>query len=299
MTILTRFEAVPSRLLSIYSAVADAESGVSLEHLASWATPRSLSTRGGGDDDGPSTALFSNSLAEARRLGLVEEDGDRLRVPTNARSAAGQGASADANFLAYMRGTLFDRERAEAAGQASVPYALAWLLTKSPLDPLSFSEEPQQIVRLDLGDFADKTEIGNKASYQNLIYWARYLGFVTLIRYNERVRHVIVDPLRAISAVLDRALPDSQWVDVDVFMSRLSEIYPILEGGVIRDEVEAHRTATPPADGRLSVGTSLALQRLAERGALSLDVVADARARILDLGGNTKRVSRVRRGGTT
>ena len=84
-------------------------------------------------------------------------------------------------------------------------------------------------------------------------------------------------------------------MDVDTFLSRLAAIYPVLEGGGIREEVEGVRTAPPPADDRLSVASSLALQRLADRGAITLDAVADAKARILDLGSGTKRVSRVRR----
>ena len=84
-------------------------------------------------------------------------------------------------------------------------------------------------------------------------------------------------------------------MDVDTFLSRLAAIYPVLEGGSIREEVEESRTAPLPADDRLSTATSLALQRLADRGVIALDAVADAKARILDFGSGTKRVSRVRR----
>jgi hypothetical protein len=296
MSIVTRFEAVPSRLLSIYAAVAEVENGLRREQLESWATPPSLSTRGGSDEDGGSTALFANSLSEARRLGLIEDDGDRLCIPTKARGAAGRGASLEAHFLAYVRDTLFDRDRAAAAGQTGVLYALAWLMTKSPLKPIGFSEAPQLLLREDLGDFAEKAELGSTSSFQNLLYWARYLGFVTVVGDGDRSRRAIADPTRAIAAVIDRVLPDNQWLEIEVFLSRLAAIYPVLEGGGIREEIEAHRTAPPAPDGRLSVATSLALQRLTDRGTLSLEAIADARARILDFGGSTKRVSRVRRG---
>jgi hypothetical protein len=46
MSIVTNFQAVPSRLLSVYAAVAETENGVLRENLESWATPPSLSTRG-------------------------------------------------------------------------------------------------------------------------------------------------------------------------------------------------------------------------------------------------------------
>lgn len=295
MSIVNTFEAVPSRLLSIYAAVADVENGVLSEHLASWATPPSLSRRGGEDEDGGSTNLLKASLAEARRLGLVEEKDGRLFVPDAARGMGGRNANLEAHLLSYLRETLFDPERAASTGQTGVLIALAWFLTKSPLQPVSFSDAPQNQLQRDLGQFAEKAELGNTSSFQNLLYWARFLGFATVVG-DAGGRRAFPDPSRAISAVLDRVLPDNKWVDMDVFLTRLAAIYPVLEGGSVREEVEANRTVPPASDGSLSVASSLALQRLADRGSISLDVFADAKARILDFGGSTKRVSRVRRG---
>jgi hypothetical protein len=295
MSIVTNFQAVPSRLLSVYAAVVEVENGVLRAHLESWATPPSLSTRGGGDEDGGSTALFTNSLSEARRLGLVEERGDRLIVPEAARGRGGRNADLQAHFLSYLRETLFDPERAAAAGQAGVLIALAWFLTKSPLEPVGFSDAPQNQLRDDLGQFSEETELGSTSSFQNLLYWARFLGFATVVGDGSN-RRAFPDPLRAISAVLDKVLPEKNWVDMDVFLARLAAIYPVLEGGSVREEVEANRAAPAAIDGTLSIASSLALQRLADRGSISLSVVADAKARILDFGGSTKRVSRIRRG---
>jgi hypothetical protein len=295
MSIVTNFQAVPSRLLSVYTALAETESGLVREHLASWATPPSLSMRGGGDDDDASTALFTNALSEAKRLGLVEDDGERVRVTEVARGKSGGNADHQANFISFVRDTLFDPERAARAGQAGVLYALAWFLTKSPLKPLGFSDAPQNMLREDLGQFAEKVELGSTSGFQNLLYWARFLGFATVVG-SAGSRRVFPDPSRAISTALGKVLPDSNWVDIDVFLLRLAAIYPVLEGGSVREEIEANRTTPAAIDGSLSLATSLALQRLADRGSISLDVVADARARILDFGDSTKRVSRVRRG---
>lgn len=295
MSIVNTFEAVPSRLISIYAAVAEVENGVLSEHLASWATPPSLSRRGGEDEDGGSTNLLKASLAEARRLGLVEEKDGRLFVPDAARGIGGRNANVEAQLLFYLRETLFDPERAASTGQTGVLIALAWFLTKSPLQPVSFSDAPQNQLQRDLGQFAEKAELGNTSSFQNLLYWARFLGFATVVG-DAVSRRAFPDPSRAISAVLDRVLPDNNWVDMDVFLTRLAAIYPVLEGGSVREEVEANRTVPPASDGSLSVASSLALQRLADRGSISLDVFADAKARILDFGSSTKRVSRVRRG---
>jgi len=297
MSIVTNFQAVPSRLFCVYAAVAEAENGLLREQLEAWATPSSLSKRGGNEEEGGSTALFSYSLNEARRLGLVEDDGDRLRVPKTTVSGGRRNADLQGEFQSRMREVLFDPQRAADAGQAGVLYALAWLLTKSPLLPLNFAEAPQNQLREDLGEFAVKAELGSTSSYQNLLYWARYLGFAVVVG-DASTRRAFPDPTRAIAAVLEQVLPNQEWIEIDFFLSRLATIYPVLEGGSVREELEAMRTTPPAADDRLSISLSLALQRLADRGSISLDAIADAKARILDFGGGTKRASHVRLGAT-
>ena len=295
MSIVTNFPAVPNRLFSVYAAVAEAENGLLREQLEAWATPPSLSKRGGNEEDGGSTALFSSSLSEARRLGLVEDDGDRLRVPKAVDGGGRRNADPQLDFLSKVRGVLFDPQRAADAGQTGVLYALAWFLTKSPLQPVSFSDAPQNQLREDLGEFAVRAELGSTSSYQNLLYWARYLGFAVVVG-DGGTRRAFPDPTRAIAAVLEQVLPSKGRVEFDVFLSRLAAIYPVLEGGSVREELEAMRTVPPATDDRLSISLSLALQRLADRGSISLDAVADAKARILDFGGGTMRVSHVQLG---
>lgn len=202
----------------------------------------------------------------------------RLFVPDAARGIGGRNANLEAHLLSYLRETLFDPERAARTGQTGVLIALAWLLTKSPLQPVSFSDDPHNQLLRDLGQFAEKAELGNRSSFQNLLYWARFLGFATVVG-DAGGRRAFPDPGRAISAVLDRVLPDNNWVDMDVFLTRLAAIYPVLEGGSVREAVEANRTVPPASDGSLSVASSLALQRLADRGSITLDVLADAKAR--------------------
>jgi len=66
----------------------------------------------------------------------------------------------------------------------------------------------------------------------------------------------------------------------------------------VRAELDAMRTWTDTNENRLSIATSLAMQRLADRGAITLESVADARGRILDFEVETARVSQIRRGAT-
>jgi hypothetical protein len=298
MSIITTFPAVPSRLFSIYAVLADSEDGELRQQVEAWATPPSLASRGGGDDEEASSALFTSALQEARKLRIVEEIGDRLRVPAEARGVGKNRAEWEVEFRRYVSGVLFDRTRAAEAEQNTFMLAIAWLLSKDPLQPLKFSEAPQGMLKADLGEAEwEKTQLTNRSSYQNFLYWARYLGFATFVG-DGSVRRVFPDPTIAIAENLPRIFGDQPLLDIESFLSELSNIFPVFERGAVRAELDAMRPQSSSDEDRLSIATSLALQRLADRGELSLESVADARGRILDFGIETARVSRIRRGKT-
>jgi hypothetical protein len=295
MSIITTFPAVPSRLFSLYAALADSEDGELRQQLEAWATPPSLATRGGGDEDEGGSSLFTSALQEARKLGIVEESDERLKITVEARSARKNSAERETEFRTYLSEVLFDRTRAEKAEQSAFMLAVSWLLSKNPLQSLNFSEAPQEMLKADLGIEWDKTQLTNRSCYHNFLYWARYLGFATFVGFGAG-RRVFPDPAPAIAERLPRIFGDNQLLEIESFLSALSDIFPVFEGGAVRAELDAMRPHTPTNDDRLSVATSLALQRLADRGALTLESVADARGRILDFGIETVRVSRIRRG---
>lgn len=299
MSIVTTAQAVPSRLYAIYAALFDTENGEVKDRIEAWATPPSLSSRGGDDDGEPTTTLFSNTLAEARRIGVVEDFGDRLRLTADARGGGRKSRDSEAYFLNYMRRTLFDPARAAETQQAGFMIALAWFLGSSPLRPMTFSAAPQNDLRAQIGDHASKTELTSLNRYQNFLYWARYLGFATIVGAtgdadDATSRRVIPDPVKAIESALPAIFADTSDLPIDQFLARLAMIFPVFETGTVRQEVEAMRLMPMPnADQRLSITTSLALQRLVDRQVLLMSSVADAHARILDFGTREGRVSRI------
>lgn len=298
MSIVTTAQAVPSRLYAIYAALFDAESGESKERLEAWATPPSLAGRGADEDGEPSTTLFSNTLQEARRLGLVEEADDKLRLTIDARGGGKKGQASESFFRSYLGRTLFDPARASQTGQAGFMLALAWFLSANPLTPMGFADPPQIGLKLEIGDHASKTELTSLNRYQNFLYWARYLGFATIVGGREdddtNSRRAIPDPSRAIASVLPIIFSDGSDLPIETFLGRLATIYPVLEKGSVRQEYDSMRL-NPPADGshHISIATSLALQRLEDRQKIVMTTTADAPARVLDLGRREGRVSHI------
>jgi hypothetical protein len=300
MSIITTAQAVPSRLFAIYASLFDSENGEVKERIEAWATPPSLSGRGADEDGEPSTTLFSNTLQEARRLGLVEEIDDKLHLTADARGGGKRGHNSESYFRDYLKRTLFDPARAIETQQAGFMLALAWFLSANPFKPMGFSEGPQIALKFEIGNHANKTELTSINRYQNFLYWARYLGFATIVGGRDtddsNSRRAIPDPARAIEAALPAIFADDNELPIEAFLSRLSTIFPVFEKGSIRGDYDAMRL-NPPADAahRLSIATSIALQRLADRQRITLSSMADATARVLDFSVRRDRVSHVAR----
>jgi len=301
MSIVTTAQAVPNRLFSLYAFLIDSENGESRAKFEAWATPPSLSASKSQEESDSSTTLFVNSLSEAKRLGLIEEEDGRLRVTSNAKTVGSSKAPIEDRFRSFMLQTLFDPARAEETGHAAFMLAMCWFLDCSPLHPLNFSEGPQNRIKFEIGDNnAPQTELTSVNRYQNFVYWARHLGFATIVGSagDDAVgaRQVFVDPTRAIAAALPDIFGSETTLSADTFLSRLSAIYPVFEGGSARKRYDALRKAAPTESGtsRLSIATSFALKRLANRQIIALEAIADAPSRILNLGMNVEeRVSQI------
>jgi hypothetical protein len=222
-----------------------------------------------------------------------------LRLTSDARGGGKKGKDSEAYFLAYMRRTLFDPDRAAETQQLGFMIALSWFLSLSPLRPMSFSEPPQNSLKAQIGDHASKTELTSLNRYQNFLYWARYLGFATIVGGSNdpedvTSRRVIPDPAKAIESALPAIFSETNDLPVEQFLTRLSAIFPVFESGSVRQNFEAMRsTAVVALDQRLSIATSLALRRLVDRQLLTMTSVADAASRILDFGSREERVSRI------
>lgn len=299
MSIVTTAQAVPSRLFAIYAALFASENGEPRDRLESWATPPSLRGRGGDEDGESPTTLFSNTLQEARKLGMVEERDNTVRLTADARGAGKKGRGSEARFREFLLRILFDPSRAIDTQQAGFMLALAWFLSINPLRHVGFAEAPQVALKLEMGEHASKTELTSLNRYQNFLYWARYLGFATIVggrdAEDSSSRRAIPDPTRAIEAVLGDIFADSATdLPIETFLSRLALIFPVFEKGSARQEYDGLRLNPPVvATHRLSIATSIALRRLEDQQRIVMTSVADAPARVLDFGAREIRISHI------
>lgn len=289
MKAVTLVGATPNRVRILFDLLAHkGEGGEAREVAAALLGPSRLARA---EDAGEDNA-FQDCLAASDEMGLLERDGDLLRV--RPPEAGGN----DATFLARAERALLPFGVSVADPEGAYAGAVAWMLCQDPRRGLPWNGTPSalSLKMSQLGEAAPAFLMTADLRFQQAVYWARFLGLVTRMNWNGR-DVVVPDPTAAIARHLDAALAPGTEKTLTAFVADLARSCPVLEGAGARQEVEA--MLRPPAmkreERQLSGSTVLALSRLKARGLLSFRHLADGqtwRAEGLGEGGRITHVSR-------
>ncbi|WP_372784827.1 protein DpdG [Phenylobacterium sp.] len=284
MKAITAVGATPHRMTILFDILAEAgEPGEEREKLAALVGPPSLAR---GDEPGEDNAL-GDCLGLGVDLGVFEAQEDRVRLAEAVRQPG-------LTFLDVAASRMVDQVDSAGPSSGWMAGAIAWFLCQDPLEALPWggSGATTRIFR-QLGQ-SDTYGMSNDSRFQQAVYWARTLGFVT--RFNLKDEIVVPDPTAALLARLDRVLAPGAEATLGKFMSDLAKVCPVFDGGAVRREV-ADRIGLESADRAASPALALALQRAKQRGVLTFDMLNDAEVvfvpGLLDAG----RVSHVARPG--
>ena len=129
-------------LFAIYAVLFDAENGEPKDRLEARGNPHHLSPPAAPTKTrrALNNPFQQHAAGGAKRLGLVEEVDNKLRLTVEARGGEKRGQSSEVYFRAYLSRTLFDSTRALETGQSGFMVALAWFLSANPLTPMGFAE---------------------------------------------------------------------------------------------------------------------------------------------------------------
>ncbi len=289
MSVITTVEAIPSRLKMLYAYLED-KSGEDRARLTAITGPWPKAAQAGTDLTGERGGYaVSNSIAEALQLGLLVERENRVAVGRPLDRARRRSFGFDEAFAEHAEWLLLSPDSPGRESQRGFGFALSWLLMQSPRRPLDFSRNQVTLLREQLGS-GDDYQITSIPRFQNLCYWARMLGYCGFVGLRGRTL-VVPDPTNALRRHLREILPHKGDMRVSDVMMTLAARCPVLEDGAMRSEVEGRVLAEPRELAKLSESTSLALLRLQGQGSLELRALADAEARVLDLGDTDKRVT--------
>lgn len=251
MSVFSTLEAVPKRLDVLWNVLRDAgDNGIERDELQRIIAPGSLGSTS--EDDNGESNVFKGSLDEFVRSGFAQI----VRKSVKLKDAESDSFLACVEHLLLSPTTKVDSKQGYLAG------SVAWFLTREPTSPLLWGSAPHEELRADFGGAPKGFELGNLSSWQNFAYWARFLGYATVVEIGKQVPVIIPDPKEALSRHLVRVLPPGQELQIGTILNALATTTPVFEDGTARQAIETRLVRSRREDRTLSLATSLALRRL-------------------------------------
>jgi len=296
MSVISNFPAMPNRVAVVCEYLYFlGEDGDSPETIEKQLSPlRSSDGEESGDDSLSKTSIAGAVLSEMEKLKLISKSKERIALLPDIRALVPKDGDWQKALKPLLLKRMISYEEAPSFGQPEVPDAISWLLSQDPMDPLPWkgTVHAERIMN-QLGEHDPLIGMRNDSRYQNLVYWSSYFGFAERLSLKGS-NLVVPDPTEAVFAFLPTVFDDTRNLPIQMFMQRLSERCPVLDGGVARRELEVRMIPQFQLKERhLSKSTSLMLLRLEKRGLLDLKAVSDANTFVLDLGGQTSPVSHI------
>ena len=287
MSIFTTVEAVPNRMRDIFDFVRNQKNPINKEDLRSLFMPPSKRKN-------ESSSLFDGALKECLNIGLFVDDGG-IQTSDFVKN------SQDHDFRDLIGDLLFHNDHQNLEKHKKVLVSVAWLMTRTPGNPLNFSNTITTQLTSSLGENASMTEIsGSITRLHNLYYWCWFLGFGEIFggtKNREAVKLFMPNPAAILERKLVEIFKNSDVLRIDEFVRNLGSLIPVLDGGVIRNELESVLLDQSMVDeGNVSETLSYAIKQLALRKLISLEKRSDARGLILNYGNamRSESVSEVR-----
>jgi hypothetical protein len=245
MKIYTTVEAVPSRMVAVVRLLA-LVGPASRDEVVGLLQP--------GRD---ATLQAANTLSAAVECGCVERAGDSFALTPGLLPADTAPAALDEALRRVLARLLL---RTAVGGEPNGFATLcAWLL-QLPVDGVPSNRGGLKERLRSSGYTLEELQIANDARWDNVIYWARYLGLVRQI-LDEPCGRVVADPTDYLRRHLSELIQPGEEVSAAEFRSRLGALCPVLDGGDARAAVIARVDPNWPED-QFSDSLTFSLERL-------------------------------------
>jgi hypothetical protein len=271
MSVISTFTATPNRIL------------ITFEYL------NSLGVSGERKDKlrlqlqvGEGTSIIDGVLSEMKNLGLTEEVEKKISLKKEFLKSSSTKIDLNDSLYENLLKKLTNDSEADVCKQEELPSYLALLLCMNPYVPIEWSGDEFSKIKTKLVNQEIKLleKSKNDALLQNLVYWSKYLGFLS---FNTE-KYFIPDPTNVLAKILPSII-GSKKLGINEFQSLLGARIPVLEGGKVRNKIESKlNTEFQRPEAHFSKSTSFALKRLESRGVIKFEKVSDADNWILDLG---------------
>ena len=267
MKIYTTFEPVPSRILALARLLLVA-GPLPEDELVQLLQPRE------------NTSTAKKTLDAAVECGLVLREGLTRQLNASLFPAGPPSPEGLDTILPVVLASPLLRQ--EVGGETNgFAILCAWLLQQKVLSmPTDRTELKVAAGKQGLSLVA--LQVASDARWDNVIYWARYLGLVAQTKETPS-EGVVPDPTVFLRRHLKDLLPAGEEVEAGAFRARLGELCPVLDGGSVRADVLAIVEPGLPAE-QLSDALTFALERLERAGEIRAWCPDDQRTFLLASG---------------
>lgn len=223
------------------------------------------------------------SLETAVAIGLVARSGNEIE-------AVNSSVKRESNLIPMIRTAVFDPAIntdpwGQLGGARDLTSALAWFLTFSASEaPIKNEGDPRSAEVLQARDFGPREQgkwpIANNNRWNAFRYWACSLGFAWI----DPKDRIIPDPTPAMRDAIPKAFGTEKSLTADEFLSRISELIPVLDSGSYRRFIETNWNRRKSDRAQLSAPLSFAIRRLKLEGVIDWDDRHDAPRRAMNDG---------------
>ena len=268
MGLLTETESVPSRIRGLFSYLLTCTSAVNQSDLEKTLSPEVLRDV---------NARPKKTIQEAKNLGLI-------KIEANQKIALHDCVTKDTcdpknialtNQLLPSIITRLALTNQDNTHNDDFGLAIAWVLTKSPLDkPIVWKGgADNELTALNTHGSGHALGI-NDVCFINLIHWITYLGFARKEVVGQS-DGIVPDPTIAVRAALKVMLPDKNIKNLSAIMKGLANILPVIDGGKYHLALLQMYPKLAPKPEHVSKALSMAFLRLNAEGFIKLSNGAD------------------------
>ena len=221
-----------------------------------------------------SEAVFNDVFKASEILNLIEIENDIVKLNINNKKTIYQ----------TIQESVFNIE----SNEDNFLNILAWFLSLDKNHLPAWDDNVSTMIDKDLNGLINESL--SAQAWQNFVYWIQYLGFSTQLVLGNKTC-IIPDPTNALKISLFKIFQVNEEIKIFEFLSKVSEVYSVLELGVNRKYIYNHlREGLRLMDNQLSYSTSLAINRLERQGLIELISKADADVMSIE----SKRISHIK-----
>lgn len=248
--------------------------------LAKSVAPATL-PRGNDSPPGAGSKGFDDTLTACIMIGLLERDGEVIRLHPELPSQARDRREGDHHLQPLLRDLIL-RDALNhglwdsTEGTRDLTRALAWYLGLDPLKPPAAWNEEGGV------DIAQERQFGaGERVFSNDTRWGAFDRWTTFLGFGRRMPRagktiLVPDPTEVVRHAVPSLLTTER-LEIAVVIKKLAQRIPVLDGGTYRRDVEARMKpeAVRSGDDLLSPSLAYALLRLRDERIIVLEDLPD------------------------